>query len=251
MEKVSFLNSRGKKIVANFWASNKHALIIMAHGFTGDKSEWGKFDKIATELNKEGFAVLAFDFSGHGESDDEEITIKKELEDMNSALLFARALGYKEIGLFGHSLGGYISLKSCIPQIKAMVLTAPVTDKLKYELNEKYSPIQIKELKEKGAMIKNRNKGIRKKFIIQKEFFEDRNKIKPNEFLNKIKCPVLIIHGDKDDTIPLNDSKIVMKYLSKKSKLEIIKNEDHGFEKNINKVSKLTKKWFLEKMDLK
>lgn len=251
MEKISFLNSRGKKIVANFWASNKHALVIIAHGFTRDKSELGKFDKIATELNKAGFAVLAFDFTGHGESDDEEITIKKEIDDMESALLFAKALGYKKIGLFGHSLGGYISLKSYNPKVKAMVLIAPVTDKPKYDLNKKYSPTQIEELKEKGVMVKTRSVGIRKKFLIHKEFFEDRVKIKPTEFLNKINCPVLAIHGDKDKIIPITDSKTVMKYLPKESKLEIIENEEHNFEKSTDKVSKLAKEWFLEKMGLK
>ena len=47
----------------------KPPLIILCHGFTGDKYEWGRFPEIAIVCNKEGIDALIFDFSGSGENE--------------------------------------------------------------------------------------------------------------------------------------------------------------------------------------
>jgi pimeloyl-ACP methyl ester carboxylesterase len=250
MEKVEFINPRGITISANFWPANKDAVIIMSHGFTGDKSEWGKFDTIAKELHSKGYAVLSYDFSGCGESGDDSITIAKELEDLSTAIRFVKALGYKNVGLFGHSLGGFISLKSYAPQIKTMVLTAPVTHSSENDWGERFTKEQQEQAKKTGLIIKTRTKGVRKKIVIGKELIKERNNINPKDYMHKINCPVLIIHGDKDEDIPLKHSELAMKQLPKGSKIEILKGADHGYEKQINKVATITTKWFLKQMKI-
>lgn len=42
--------------------------LLMVHGITSDRSEWGIFDKVAEEVAKDGIASLRFDFRGHGDS---------------------------------------------------------------------------------------------------------------------------------------------------------------------------------------
>lgn len=42
--------------------------LLMVHGITSDRSEWGIFDMVAQEIAKDGIASLRFDFRGHGES---------------------------------------------------------------------------------------------------------------------------------------------------------------------------------------
>ena len=68
--------------------------------------------------------------------------------------------------------------------------------------------------------------------------------VNQKEILSKIKSPALIIHGDKDDTVPLEHSKEAMQYLSKESKLGIIKNGNHKLDSKMNLVIPLSVDWF-------
>src|SRR3989344_4456231 len=129
MEKVEFKNIRSKNLVGNFYMANNDSGIIMLHGFTGDKSEHGRFDRIAKALHEIGYNVLAFDFSGCGESDDDTLTLEKQINDYYSALRWFKAKGISRIGVFGLSLGGLVALRGYTPEILTLVLTAPVTDK--------------------------------------------------------------------------------------------------------------------------
>lgn len=62
--------------------------------------------------------------------------------------------------------------------------------------------------------------------------------------LSKIRSPVLIIHGDKDESVPLEDSKNAIKYLPSESKLEIIKGATHDFTEQLDTIIDLTTNWF-------
>ena len=253
MEKVNFKNSRNLNLVGNFYSTDSGSVIVMAHGFTGDKSEWGRFDKTAEALNKAGYNVLAFDFSGSGESDNDSLTVDKQVDDLNCAIRFVSDRGFKNIGLFGLSLGGLISLKVYSPEknIKTMVLWAPVTAKKNNYAEQKFTAEEIKELKEKGYITKIREEGShRRVIIIDKQMIKDRESVNQKELLANIKCPVLIIHGDKDESVPLEDSKSAIKYLSSESKLEIIEGADHQFTKQLDAIINLTTNWFLNKMKI-
>lgn len=246
MQKVNFKNSRNQNLVGNLYLADNESIIIMAHGFTGDKSEWGRFDKTAEALNKAGYNVLAFDFSGSGESDDDSLSVDKQVDDLNCAIRFVSDKGFKELGLLGLSLGGLVSLKvySSEKKIKTMVLWAPVTAKKENYAKKKFGPEELKELKEKGYITKIMEAGIRKKIIIDKQMIYNRESVNQKELLSNIDCPVLIIHGDKDESVPLEDSKNAIRYLSSDSKLEIIKGATHDFTEQIDNIIDLTTKWF-------
>jgi pimeloyl-ACP methyl ester carboxylesterase len=245
MEKVIFRNSRKKLLVGHLYTSESKSTIIMSHGFTGDKSEWGRFDKVAQSLNQAGYNVLTFDFSGCGESDDDTLTVDKQVDDLKSAIKFIKLKGYQKIGLFGHSLGGLISLKCYTPEIVTMVLWAPVTNKIKYKLDKRYSEEQLLELDQKGYITKKRDKGIRKKILIDKQMLSDRKSVNPKDLLKNIDCPVLIIHGKQDESVPYTDSEKARELLSDQSRLELIDKADHGFYDHINIIVDLSKEWFL------
>jgi esterase/lipase len=246
MEKVNFKNSRNLNLVGNLYSVDSDSIIVMAHGFTGDKSEWGRFDKTAEALNKTGYNVLAFDFSGSGESDNDSLTVGKQVDDLNCAIKFVLDKGFKEIGLLGLSLGGLISLKVYSPEknIKTMVLWAPVTSKKDSYAKKKFTPAELKELQEKGYITKIMEAGVRKKIIIDKQIVKDRESIDQKELLSQIKCPILIIHGNKDESVPLEDSKNAIKYLPSESKLEIIEGATYDFTEQLDTIIDLTTNWF-------
>lgn len=61
--------------------------VVLAHGIMGDLGEGGLFERLATKLTGEGFAVLRFSFRGHGRSggEPEGITIGGEMLDLATA----------------------------------------------------------------------------------------------------------------------------------------------------------------------
>lgn len=246
MEKIRFKNSRNLNLIGEFFASDSKSMIIMAHGFTGDKSEFGRFDKLAESFNKSGFNVLTFDFSGCGESDDDLLSDDKQIDDLNSAIKYAKAKGFKKIGLFGYSLGGLICLRCFTTDIVTMVLLAPVTDKVKYSSDKIFSKEQLEKLEEKGYITIIREGGLRKKVLIDKQMLIDRENLDQKKLLKNINCQILIIHGNKDESVPYSDSKEAIKLLSSDSKLETIDGANHGFYEQLDAVIKLAKSWFLE-----
>src|SRR5581483_4257185 len=105
MKTVSFKNSNQLKLVGSLWTADSDAIIIMAHGSSSNRFGRGMLEKVAIALNKENYNVLSFDFSGHGESDDEIFTAAKSLIDLAAAVKFAKAQGYRRFSFFGHSIG--------------------------------------------------------------------------------------------------------------------------------------------------
>ena len=66
--------------------------------------------------------------------------------------------------------------------------------------------------------------------------------------MNKIRMPTLIIHGDHDLTIPLDEAKKgydIIKNINNKNELYIVKGGDHTFSKkeNTKEVIEKTLKW--------
>ncbi len=248
MEHVIIKNKRRKNIIGTYYHAGKK-LVILCHGFLGDKSEWGRFDKFAHVLSKKGYSVLSFDFTGSGESSDEVINIEKEIADLHSVIGYALKKGHHDIALVGLSLGGYVALKNYSKNIHTIILWAPVTqsmDRIPHWLRKR-SAQKLFEIATKGYFTIHARKGARKKYQIDKNMIMERRTIIPQDYLPKVHCNVLIIHGDQDDTIPLLHSKQALQYL-KHSHLHIIKEADHGFYEHLPEVFSTTLAWLKKHM---
>lgn len=241
IEQVNIKNSRNLNLVGNYVHNGADGIIIMSHGFTGDKSEGGRFDKIASGFQQAGYDTMAFDFSGSGESDDDSLTVKKQVDDLDSVIQFIKQKNYHKIILFGHSLGGLVSFRDYSSDIYAIIATAPVTDKYKKRWEDRFSQSQIAELRETGKITYLRNKGIRRKIIIDGKLLREREQINQSNLLTGINCPVLILHGDKDDRVPLSDSQNAVKLLPN-GKLHIINDMGHDLQK-LDEVIKISIDW--------
>ncbi len=246
MERVTFKNSRNLTLVGNLYPSISNSIILMCHGFTSNKYSKGRFEKLATAFNECGFAALAFDFSGCGESDDDSLTIEKEVDDLKSAILYVKSKGYEKIALYGHSLGTLICLKSYIPEIITMVLSGALTGPMKYNWNEFFTKEQMQELKEKGYITENTSEEVRETIIIDRKILEGFELINQEELLKKVKCPILLIHGnnDEEEKLAYERSKTAIKLLSTDSRLEVINGANHNFLEYFDIVIKLAVDWF-------
>ena len=243
MEKITFQNSRNLNLVGDFYPAAEDRAVIMMHGFTGDRHEWGKFDKAAQELAAAKYSVLNFDFSGSGESDDDSLTVAKEVDDANSAIAYLQGKGFSKLGLLCLSLGGLVAAKACDRRIKTMALWAPVTQPVE-DPRARYTSEQLQELDETGVITYKRDKGFRRTLSIDQQMLTDRKTVDPEALLSHIRCPVLIVHGSADNKVPTVGSKKAIYCLPLESRLVIVPGADHRFEEHVDDFISHTVDWF-------
>ncbi len=225
---LSFVDLVG---ILTFPEKETQKIIILAHGFSIDKDELGRFAKLAEELTEAGFATLRFDFRYHGESggDWEDFTVSGEVADLRAAVRFVKSKGFEEIGILGASFGGPITIiYSADDNPKALclwnpilsfknALLEPVTEWGKKKFAQKW-----KGLEENGFIEVNKKR-------LGKKIYEEMKSIELLQKFNEIKCPTLIIHGDKDSYVPYTDSLKYYKMFGGKSELFTIEGAEHGF----------------------
>jgi pimeloyl-ACP methyl ester carboxylesterase len=246
MVKIFIKNKRGFILAANHWFAGSESIIIMSAGFTGDKSMDGRFDKMAEKFCEAGYGVIAYDYCGCGESDDEILIPENAVHDLHSVIAYAKNRGYSNIGLYGQSYGALISLRAYSQDISSMVLVGAITGIMKYDWNKYYTEKEMEELKRTGYMMIKKNSKARDIVIINRELLDDFDQIDQEDLLNKVKCPVLIIHGDmgEEEQMLSNISQEGARFLPKGSKIEIIEGADHRFSDHLKEIVDLAIKWY-------
>ena len=246
MERVQFKNSRGLTLVGTMFEAGSDAAIILAHGFTSDKSSLGRFDALAEALNRLGYNVLAFDFSGCGESDPEILSSQKMVDDLRSAITHVCGKGRTRVALYGHSLGGLICLRCSSPEVVTIIASSTATDSMNYNWEEYYSRDQLAELAQKGYFRANDRTG--KERLIGLQMLKDFEEISQAELMKNVTCPVLLIHGnnvkDKEELQLLERSQRGMSLLPQGSELEIVKSADHTYFGHWDKVIAIAGEWY-------
>ena len=86
-------------------------LVVLCHGFTGNRGGDGHFGPLAARLAQAGIASIAVDFSGCGESEEPftAYTLANIRADMTAAISYmgvAHGADTTRLGLVGHSMGG-------------------------------------------------------------------------------------------------------------------------------------------------
>ncbi len=222
--------------------------IILCHGLSGNKDEWGIFTKLADKLSK-SFAVFRFDFRGHGESEGRsaDMTVSGEEKDLEAAVRLMLGMGYRKFGILGMSFaGGAVSIFTARHQsiVKTAVLWNALIDysslfKPKLPWPKKFFGKKGMQKLEKDGFIDVNG------FKLGKKLFDEAKSLKPWKELEKSSIPVLFVHGDKDTYVPYEDSVKYSKLL-KNAKLATIEGSEHGFTGNEKEVIKLTADFFSE-----
>ena len=204
----------------------KPPILIMCHGFTGDKYEWGRFPDTAMACNKEGIDVLIFDFSGSGENKRVPIRLYNQFEDLESVYKWVQNQEYKKIAVLGLSFGGLTALGANLPGIITYICWAPpfflhtTEERINYFKDLEKGPVEIP------------TSGEGRPIIIELSFMTDFAKFRVRSFLKKLNLPTLIIQGTSDEEVPLEFTKKAFNILpkNKDNKLIEISNAPHSFE---------------------
>ena len=254
MRKIFFRNEKGLKLCGYLYepvGRKSEKAIIMCHGLMSDKSERGTFDRAAASFYKKGFAVLRFDFSGCGESDEFPISIKQEIVELKVALEYMKNKSYKRFGLLGMSMGGLIVLSVRDPAVEGIVLWAPLTKRI-WSTPLKHNILQTLWFLIKGtSRVVKTGRVWRNEMTLSRRLWFERLLINQKKLLGGIDIPVLIIHGDRDAHAPLGFSKSAIRLLNKKSRLEIIKGANHYFFKSrrvVERLVRLSTNWFVKNL---
>jgi dienelactone hydrolase len=244
----NLINSSEEKIQGDlrYREGAKNApVIVICHGFKGFK-DWGFFPVLAERLADDGYVTITFNFSRNGIGADPnnfteleqfaKNTYSHELSDLKAVIntvssgeVGKNIIDPEKIGLLGHSRGGGITLLYASEDERIQcVATWSAIAKV-----ERYSDEVIKQW-EKQGFIEIENKRTNQMMRINKEFLTDikKNGKKLNilKAASKINIPVLIIHGDNDESVPVSEANEIYEKLNGYgNELEIIEGGTHTF----------------------
>ena len=228
--------SKIKKIryLSNYYKENLY--IVFLHGFMSDiDGEKPKVFLKYAKKNKIGF--LAVEYSGHGKSSGEFTKGNISKWTAETKIMIKKIVNKNDFILIGSSMGSWISLnqfKFFKKQIKGFLGIGSAPEFLEKIMWKKFTK------KMKNETIKNGVYNLKHgayEYPITHQLIKDGRK---NRILHKkinTKIPVTMLHGSKDDTVPVIFSKKVLRlFSSTKKKLIIIKNGDHSlFNKKLQK----------------
>ena len=241
MKKFKYLkisNTKKLRYIDNYYPKNLY--IIFLPGFNSDIE--GKkphaFKKYAI-TNKLGF--LALEYSGHGKSTGKftKTNISEWSNDAKNSI--KKIVKKNEFILIGSSMGAWISLnqfKYFKNQIKGFIGIGSAPEFLERLMWKKFSKKIKNELITKGiSLIKNG----KYEYPITLQLIKDgrKNKVLTNKI--KLKIKVTMVHGNKDEVVPMSFSKKVLSvFMGAKKKLVVINNGDHSLSDK-NSLKKIIK----------
>jgi dienelactone hydrolase len=214
--------------------------VIICHGFKGF-SRWGFFPHFAESIAGEGLRAVRFDFSGSGVGADGETfseplafeanTFTRELEDLAAIESDARRRGWlaAPYGLLGHSRGGGTAILHAAGNrsVGALVTLAAISRV------RRWSDAEERDWRARGfrEILNTRTGQI---LHVGTALLDDviAGESGPLDILAaaaRLKAPWLIIHGDADSSVPVDDAHALAD-AAPDARLLIIDGASHTFD---------------------
>ena len=235
MKKYKYLKiSKTKKLRYLNNYSKKNLYIVFLHGFMSDIE--GKkpraFMKYAVS-KKLGF--FALEYSGHGKSSGRFIKGNVSKWSYDAKIAIKKIVKKNNFILIGSSMGAWISLnlfKNFKKQIKGFVGIGSAPEFLTKIMWKKFTRKIKNEIIKKG--ICNIKHG-KYEYPITYQLIKDekKNKVLGKKIISPIN--ITMIHGEKDEVVPISFSrKILSNFKVFKKKIIIIKKGDHSLSSKVN-----------------
>ena len=213
---------------------NSNLYIVFLHGFMSD-IEGDKPKNFLKYCKKRKLGFLAIEYSGHGKSSGEftKGNISKWTKEVRIAI--KKIIKKKNFILIGSSMGSWLSLnqfKYFNNQIKGFMGIGSAPEFLDRLMWKKFSKKIKKEIIEKKIYHLKHGEY---EYPITYQIIKDgrKNKVLNKKYISKI--PVTMVHGSKDDVVPVSYSKKILNNFKKaKKKILVIKNGDHSLSSKVN-----------------
>ena len=183
----------------HFKQKNSRGVIFFLHGNTGNLVDW------VTDLEfyrRENYDLFIFDYRGYGKSTGKLTSQVQAVDDVKKAWDFiAPQYKDKHIVIYGRSIGSALATQLAQEvDTELLVLVSPFSNLI--DIAKQRYPIALS-------------------WLLRFPF-------ETNKAIQNVSNPVLLIHGDQDDYIPMSHSKKLQQLTQTPSKLLIIKGADHS-----------------------
>jgi alpha/beta superfamily hydrolase len=227
IEAVTFTNRR-EQILSGVLhppsARSSSSGVILCHGMESNK-ESEKIVALAEMASDKGLWALRFDFACADEkiAKFEEITYTGELEDLRAAFEFLYRNSVRKIGIFGSSMGGAVGVLFAAGETRIaslITLAAPLhPEKITERL---LTPHEVEQWRDAGFVTYHGRR-------LNVTLLDDLQAIDIPWAATQVRCPTLVIHGDRDETVPVEEAQELFSWLGGTKKLAIIQGADHRF----------------------
>eukprot|EP00898_Chlorokybus_atmophyticus_P001338 jgi/Chlat1/2204/Chrsp17S02765 len=204
------VNDRGERLAGKLSDTGSREVVVLCHGFRSHKDN--AVNTIVTRaLAARGISAARFDFSGNGDSEGKFAYggYEREVEDLRAVIQHLRSTG-KTYG-----------------DIPSVVNAAGRFD-MRRGVAERFGPDGMAALQRDGFVMQRDHKG---EYRVEKTDVEARFAIDMRKAAESLKdCRVLTLHGDSDDTIPVEDARSFDRFITAADHtLCIMPGADHRF----------------------
>ena len=229
MKKFKYIKiSNTKKLRYSHYYSKEKIYLVFLHGFMSD-IEGKKPQTLLRFAKKNKLGFMALEYSGHGKSSGDFTKGNISIWSNDTRRVIKKIVKKNSFILIGSSMGAWIALnqfKYFKSQIKGFLGIGSAPEFLTRLMWNKFPKKTKKELlKTRKIFIKNGSY----EYPITLQLIKDgrKNKVLHRKINSKI--DVTMIHGQKDEVVPVSFSRLILKVFTKaRKKLVIIKRGDHS-----------------------
>ena len=220
--------SKSKKIRFIYNINKGAPFVVFLHGFMSDL-EGKKPNAFLKFAKKNKLSFLALEYSGHGKSSGKFINGNITKWSNETSTLIKKFIKKKEFIIVGSSMGAWLALKQFQKfksQIRGFLGIGSAPEFLENLMWKKFTKKMKSETIKNGILhLKHGNY----EYPITLQLIKDgrKNKVLKKKINSKIS--VTMVHGQKDEVVPVSYSRKVLRIFQKaKKKLVIVKNGDHS-----------------------
>jgi putative redox protein len=200
-KKLHFENPRGDALAAHLdtpEGASPSAFALFAHCFTCSK-DLRAVGAISRSLNRQGIAVLRFDFTGLGESEGDfaDTNFSSNVDDLVVAADFLADQYESPRILVGHSLGGAAVLQAA-HRIDSAQAVSTIGAPCELEHVTRHLEDAVDDIQAQGEA---RITLAGRTFTIRKQFLNDLATTRMEETIRTLDRPLLIFHSPVDQTV--------------------------------------------------
>ncbi len=231
-----FINDDGIRLHAKLdrpVGAGKCSLMIVLHGFTGHMEE-RHILAVSGAANELGFATLRVELYGHGQSGGkfEDHNLYKWLNNVLAVTAYAKSLDFvTDLYLCGHSQGGLMTMlaagmmpgtfRAILPLSPAIAILEGARSGML--LGRAFDPENIPDV----IPFDDR--------LLRGDYVRVAQTLHVEDAIRCYKGPVLLVHGDADESVPLRDT-VAAAERYENAKLVVIEGDTHCYDHHLDEV---------------
>jgi dipeptidyl aminopeptidase/acylaminoacyl peptidase len=230
----------------------RHPGLVVGHG-AGSRA--ARHEEFCLEASRQGFAVLALDFRGHGSSQGKGDGPLEQ--DLLAAVRFLRghpAVDLRSVCYRGSSMGGFYGLKAApLAAFAAMVLVCPASESTMLRAiakDDDFAARYDSEAPEENAASARNAAGSHGAAPAESATRWDNPRLrayferqKSQALAAQVHCPVLLVHARGDDVVPFTNSLALAEHLRGDTTLLALQGGSHTTAQHNPRIHSYSVEW--------